>query len=131
MLNHRFFIPQDGLNQEKLTSEEIPELGDDWVLIKKKLTTNDFTKMQGKIIQYETLAKTRAEAQRMKIAGESPVKMSYNPDTAFLLSVAILDWSFMDETTQQKVPITVDSLGNMDPTLANLIQAQIDIRNPM
>ena len=57
--------------------------------------------------------------------------MSYNPDTAFLLSVAILDWSFMDETTQQKIPITVDSLGNMDPSLANLIQAQIDIRNPM
>jgi len=131
MPDNRFFISDNGTNQETLTKEQIPELEDDWVTIKKKLTTNDFSKMQANLIQYEAVATTRAEAQRMKITGQSPVKLNYNPDTAFLLELAIIDWSFKDGITGEKIPITITTLGQMDPSLANKLQAEIDDRNPI
>lgn len=132
-MTNKHFIPKDNaLNQERLTQEEIPQLEDgEWILIKKKLTTSDWEKHQQQQFEWEVKAQSRSELQRMQASGQNPVDIRYKASTAHLLSLAILDWSFTDEATGEKIPITLETLGQMDWALSQSIQAAVDARNPI
>lgn len=129
MINNAFFT--DPNSRDRLTREEIPELGDQWIEIKSVLSLADHDRLKASLVQMEIKATTRAESRRLRAAGESPVDTTYNPSTAALLHLAIVDWSFVDNNTGEKVAITLDIIGQMAPSLALELEAEIDKRNPM
>lgn len=132
-MTNKHFIPKDNaLNQESLGPEELPQLSEgEWILIKKKLTTLDWEKHQQQQFEYEVKAQSRSELQRIRASGQNPVDIRYKASTAHLLSLAILDWSFTDEVSGEKIPITLETLNQMDWGLSQSIQAAIDARNPI
>ncbi len=128
MPSNRFFISAE---ITRLTRDNIPELEDDWIEIKSKLNQKDQEDMQQHQIDVQLKASSRAEARRMQREGKSPVETSYRSATTFLLSLAIIDWSFIDKDTNSKIPITIENLHQLDPRLSTAIHEEIDERNPM
>lgn len=128
MPNNKFFVSSQ---TDTLTKEDIPALEEDWITIKSKLNQKDQEEMQQHQIEIEMVATSRAEARRMQRAGKSPMQTSYRSATSFLLSLAIIDWSFMDSETNSKIPITLENIHQLDPRLAEALNEEIDARNPM
>lgn len=128
MPSNRFFVSSQ---VDRLTKEDIPNLEDDWIDIKSKLNQKDQEEMQQYQIEVEMKATSRAEARRMQREGKSPVQTSYRAATSFLLSLAIIDWSFTDEETNSKIPVTLENIQQLDPRLVEAINEEIDERNPM
>lgn len=127
MPKNRFFVDSQVV---RLTKEDIPALEEDWIEIKAKLNQKDQEEMQQHQIDVEMMATTRAEARRMQREGKSPMRTSYRSATSFLLSLAIIDWSFQDEATNSKIEVTLDNIHQLDPRLAEAINEEIDSRNP-
>ncbi len=128
MPKNRFFVDSQ---IDRLTKEDIPALGVDWIDIKSKLNQKDQEEMQQHQIEIEMVATSRAEARRIQKAGKAPMQTSYRSATSFLLSLAIVDWSFIDTDTDSKIPITLENIHQLDPRLAESLNEEIDARNPM
>lgn len=128
MPNNRFFMTGE---TERLTKHHIPALDEDWIEIKSKLNQKDQEDMQQHQIELQLKTTNRAEARRMQREGQSPVEANYRSSTTYLLSLAIVDWSFVDTDTNSKIPITIENLLQLDPRLSEAIQEAIDERNPM
>ena len=128
MPTNRFFVTSQ---VDRLTKEDIPVLEDDWVEIKSKLTQKDQEEMTQHQLDVQMTATTRAEARRMQREGKQPIQTTYRSATSFLLSLAIIDWSFIDEVTNSKIPVTLENIHQLDPRLVEAINEEIDERNPM
>ena len=106
----------------------IPGDEDEWIEIKKRFTVQDQDALKEKLVEVEFDGLNREERRRLQRQGG--IRARYRLSTVALLSVAIVDWSFKDERGN-KIPVTEENIGRLDPSLAAWLEDEIDKRNPL
>ena len=120
---HKYFVNAE---VDRISLED-----NEWVDIKHRLSIRDQDLIGEKLMEIELDTNTsREERRRRRQAGEFPGKAKFKPSTVVLLEMSIVDWSFT-YPDGNKVPVTVEMIGKMEPELANRLEEEIDQRNPL
>lgn len=108
------------------------KLGDDeWVDIKRRMSVADQDTLSQRLFEIEVDQNmTRAERRRRRSDGASALKQRFRPSTVEVLAVAIVDWSFTDDDGN-KVPVSHEMIGRLDPEIAMHLEDEIELRNPL
>ena len=123
MQTHRYFVDSE--------VDRIDLENGDWVDLKRKLSIGDQDTLGDKLLEVELDTKgTREERRRRRQSGEFTGKAKFKPSTAVLLEVSIVAWSFL-YPDGSAVPLNSEMIKRMDPELANLLEEEIDQRNPL
>ena len=131
---NKFFVQDVESNKVTLTKEQIPELEDQWVVIKEKLSTKDQSNLQSRLysIEIEQTQLSRAERRRQgRQNNQATQKITMNSQVPIVLELAILDWSFTDDETGAKIPVTFDNIEKLLPIIADGIYDAVDQNNPL
>ena len=129
-MSSKFFVSEGTGNQRNITSNEIPELEDQWILIKDKLSTKDMSDLQSKLYTIEAPQMTRGERRRKRKAGEETTRMTMNSQVPIYLGLAIIDWSFVDGVGV-KIPVTHENIDHLLPEISAQLYDLIDENNPL
>jgi hypothetical protein len=118
---------------ERVYLEEDVENGQ-WVDIKALLSIGDQDQLSQLLLDVKLDTSnpeglSRGERRRRAKQGGN-VDASFKPSTVSLLQVSIVAWSFLDNNGAA-VPVTPHWIGKLKPEWANLIEEEIDARNPL
>lgn len=116
-------------------TEKLPIPGDEgeWIEIKSKLTVEDQDSLKSKLIDIQPIEGMNREQRRaLQRSGKSneTVETKIRHSTVALLEVVITDWS-LTNGSGEKVPVDADHIRRMDPYLANWLEDEVEIRNPL
>jgi hypothetical protein len=118
-----------------IVEEEIDrlDLGDkEWIDIKSKMTIADQDLLAQRLVEVESIESNREERRLAKRTGNTSkiLKTKFRPSTAVLLEIAIVDWNLVNKAGE-KIPLTTENIGRLDPSLAGWLEDKIEDRNPI
>lgn len=100
----------------------------EWVEIKRRLSIGDRDRISNRLLEIEMQPQQRGQ-RRNRNSGSNNLTARVRPSTVVLLATSIVDWSFLDEHNN-KLPITEEQISLMSTELADLLEEEINARNP-
>ena len=125
----QFFVDASDRDRIQLSPEY-------WVEIKHEMSVGDHDRFNKTLFQYEARQqlnrKERREQQRKGNAGETDEavqRANYQPSTALLLQINILDWNLVD-SNGKSMSITIKTISSLTQQVASILEDEIGERNP-
>ena len=130
-LNSKFFLQHSPANVQMVTGEDIEALEDQWVSIKHKMNTKDLNDLQSSLVEYVPITSNKSQMRRLQSEGKPIVEAKQQPLQITFLKYSILDWSFTDDVSGEKIPVNMDTIGMLDARIGDSLYEIINSNNPL